>query len=362
MSRPAAVSTVTLAATCATISARCSRRAPLVVRVPGAAEHRAGQLLGAESGREGERDGRAQRHDERERQHAAIDGDLAGARREAAGEVHEQAEPAVREGHAHQRAQHREDHGLGEQDPAQPAALGAHRPPDGELAVALEGAREHQIGHVRAGGEEHEPGDGHQQEQRLPRVGRECLAQGRDAHGIARGRIVVLRVLPVHARGDVIDLGLSLLDRGARRNAREHVRHSVRAAVHHRRIQVVRAGDDVDEKVGLAGERRRGLENADDRDRPAVHAELPADHIAFAAELPLPVLGRQHHHGDGGRSVIPLVERTSQHGAQPHHREVVAADDARLDLNGSAEPEHRERHGGELGEAREESSPLHGSR
>ena len=57
---------------------------------------------------------------------------------------------------------------------------------------------------------------------------------------------------------------------------------------------------------------------------------------------------RQHRRASRLRPVVGRVEQAAKHGAEPHHVEVAAADDAGTDDARFAKADHREIDGGEL--------------
>ena len=70
-----------------------------------------------------------------------------------------------------------------------------------------------------------------------------------------------------HRRVNRAQFGARRVQVGARRQPGEELGHPVDAAVDHRRRQMVRAGDDVGDDLGLGRVGDRRLEDADDRRR-----------------------------------------------------------------------------------------------
>ena len=148
--------------------------------------------------------------------------------------------------------------------------------------------------------------------------------------------------------------GAGRLDVGARREPAEHLRHPMLAAGHHRRRQMMRAGDDVGDELGLRRIRHRRLEHADDDRRPRAETDRLA-------------------RGPSGRRCSPVVQnrwvstatpaafgpsspafsRRPSTGRRPMTSKYEPSDDAGAHLARFAEADHREGDGRELAERRE---------
>ena len=132
------------------------------------------------------------------------------------------------------------------------------------------------------------------------------------------------------------------VERRARRQTAEKLGHPVHASLDHRRVEVMRARDDVGDDLGLLRIRHRRLEHADDRRRPIAQPHLPADHVRIALEGARPEPVGQHRRAVGLRPVVGRSEQPAHHRPQAHHFEVRAADHARADGPRIAEADHRE--------------------
>ena len=119
------------------------------------------------------------RHGEREEQHAAVDLDLARARREPADELDEQAQRGVREGEAEHAAGRRHDEALGGELPEQPDPAGAERRAQPELADAAHRERQREVRDVGAGQDQDQQRGRAEGEQQRPAVGGELLLERR---------------------------------------------------------------------------------------------------------------------------------------------------------------------------------------
>ena len=136
----------------------------------------------------------------------------------------------------------------------------------------------------------------------------------------------------MHPPGDRRDFGARVVDSHAWREARDHLGHPVRAALHHRRAHVVLADGHVHQRVDLLGEERRGLQHADHLGGATADLEKLADDEAVAAKVVEPVVVREHHDRRGAGAVVLGGEAVSDDGGESHHVEVVPGDEAHLHL------------------------------
>ena len=146
-------------------------------------------------------------------------------------------------------------------------------------------------------------------------------------------------------------LGARGLEIGRRRQPAEELGHPVHAPVDHRRVEMVRAGDDVGDDLGFLRIRHRRLEHANDRRRPIAQADGPADDGWVAPEA------RSSRTGASGRPrpsafgpSSPGVEQAAHDRPQAHDLEIRSADDAGANGARVAEPDHRELDGREIAE------------
>ncbi len=146
-------------------------------------------------------------------------------------------------------------------------------------------------------------------------------------------------------------LGARRVERHARREAAEEIRHPVGAVGNHRRAEVMRAGHDVRDEFGLGRIRHRGLEHAHHRRSARTEPDGLADHAGIAVQRGGPEPVGEHRSARRFRTIVLRVEQAAEHRAKPHHVEIRAADhtspyDARL----AAETDHRELDRGEVAE------------
>ena len=108
----------------------------------------------------------------------------------------------------------RQEQALGQKLADEPRAPGAERRANGHLAVARRRAREHQVGDVGAGDEQHEPDRAEQHEQRDAHVADDVVEQRLFAQRPAAAPVVV-RIHFEHTRGDGGEIGVELRARDA---------------------------------------------------------------------------------------------------------------------------------------------------
>jgi hypothetical protein len=158
-------------------------------------------------------------------------------------------------------------------------------------------------------------------------------------------------LLAHHARVRGGELGAGLLQRGARGEPAEQLRHPVPAFVLHRRPEVVRARDHVGEELGLGRIGHARLEDADHGRRGRAQLDAAADDGRIAMERRGPERVREHGHVGRLTPVIGSVQEPAEHGAKPHDLEERPVDHARGDEAGlPARADQREVHRGEVAE------------
>ena len=189
----------------------------------------------------------------------------------------------AREQHAEHGAGAAEHEALGEQRAPKRGAAGAERGADRQLAFAAHRSRQDQVGDVRARDDEDDGGGGEQHQQDRPRRRRDLIAQRRHAAAACRAfagyASGCARIIAACA---AVELGARVVDRRVRRQPAEELRHAMRAARHHRRAQVMRAGHDVGDDLGVGRIRHRRLEHADDRRGARAERDRLADHRRIA--------------------------------------------------------------------------------
>ena len=207
------------------------------------------------------------------------------------------------------------------------APSGPERDPHGQLAPPGHRTRELEVGHVRAGDEEHEQDGAGQHQERLP-VAHHLIEQRNHAEGEAAVGRINLREVAAQPRGDHIELGLGGLDgdagtkpreqvvilRGADRGCggRQRQRQEDLAVFHH-----------AQRRQHLPGQGKVRRQHADDLVRFAVQHERRADDRRIGAEPPLPCSMRQHDRSGAARRVVLGHEQSAERGAGAEHRQQI---------------------------------------
>ncbi len=292
--------------------------AALLQRVVGL---RASRLPG---GRASEEDARERAGREREREHRQVEPHVGLGRQRA---VRHQEQDAFQDGRRERDAERpsdrRQHEALDEQLPHDLPARRAERRAQRELALTGGAARQQQVRDVGAGDEQHESDGAEQQPQRrLRRVAEEVVLERLDAGAPARVGFRK-RLREVGRDGQHVRVGLLKSDAGLQP---AHDEQPVKVVVHllglerQRQIQLA---------LVLVG--RPGRQDADDRVRLAVDANLAPDHVGIAAEALVPEAVGQHRHvvatddaffgpevTTGGQPVADHREEPRGHGARLH--------------------------------------------
>ena len=218
-------------------------------------------------------------------------------------------------------AQEREGHALHQELADQAAAARAHGQPHRHLALARLGPGQQQVGHVRAGDEQHQADHAHEHEQRglrLPAQLGGAARSGQEHQGLLRE----LLLEPLGARGDLgqlllqdllvedVDARLRLLEGEARLQAghggEPHdppLAEHLAAPVGHQGLLHGEGHEEVDGVADLdAVEAGRG--HADHGHRPAVDGHGLVDDRGVSPEPALPEAVAQHHEGMGPRRAV----------------------------------------------------------
>ncbi len=136
---------------------------------------------------------------------------------------------------------------------------------------------------------------------------------------------------------------------------RKELRHAMDAAGHHGCREVVRAGNDVGHDFSLLGIGDGGFEDADDSGG-STSQEAAAEKNGFAEDARIfPKSGGPETIGendDAGRfgAIVLRPDETAKDRVEADYVEVVAADDAGLDLAGFTQADHGGTEGGEVTE------------
>jgi hypothetical protein len=145
-------------------------------------------------------------------------------------------------------------------------------------------------------------------------------------------------------------LGAGRFEVGARREPREEFGHPMHAAIDHRRVEMVRTGDDVGNDLGFRWIWDRRLEDADDRGSPIAKADRSANDVPIALEFGRPESVRQDRRPGRLRAVVSRVKKTAQNRAQAHDFEIRPTDDPCPNDARLAQSDHRELDHGEIAE------------
>ena len=150
-------------------------------------------------------------------------------------------------------------------------AARAQRRANGQFRLAAHRAGQHEIGDVRAGDDEQQPGSREQHPQNGVGARVDLVVHARDADLVVVLGLVDLRMRPRHGAIHGVQLGARRFERGAGSQPREDLGHAVLAAGDHGGRKMMRAGDHVGDDFSGDGIRNRRLEHADDgrRARPA---------------------------------------------------------------------------------------------
>ena len=280
---------------------------------------------------------------EREREHAEVDRQLEGERQgtRRRGQGAEGGDDGEGQGQAGRAPEQREEHALGEELRDEPPPAGAQREAHRDLAPPRGCAGQHQVGHVRAGEEQHRPHHRHQQRghrgQARPHLAvtgvdghrdrdarpRSCRGRRRDGggqHGQRGGRLGGggPRLEPPQAEEPAVgapakEIGIHLPGIAGARGPHDRLHH-------HGHVEVP-------ERSPLrAVEPFRG--HADDGEAVAVEEDIPPHDPRLAVEPPPPQAVADHGHGvRPRRDVVARGEEAAKRRPHAEHVEVVAGGD-----------------------------------
>src|SRR6266700_2733548 len=158
-----------------------------------------------------------------------------------------------------------------------------------------------------------------------------------------------------HSPVDGAQFGASLIDGDTGSETAKEFGHAMDAAGHHGCREVVRAGDDVGHDFGVLGIWDGGFEDADDSSGSTSHGAA-AEANGFADDARIfpksggpETIGENDDAGSFG-AVVLRPDETPKDRVEAYYVEVVAADDAGLDLAGFTKADHGETEGGEIAE------------
>ena len=250
--------------------------------------------------------------------------------------------------HAQQSARATQHQALCKQGPSQVRGTGAQRRADAQFAFPSHGPRQDQVGHIRAGNNEHQSRSSHQNQQHGSRAGGNLIAQQGGVNAEVGLGGIIFRVLFDHRLVYGLQFRARRFQRRPRLEASEKFRHAVDPARDHGCRHMVRTGHHVGDDLGLGGIRHRWFQHANNRGRTGAEPDVPAQHRGIALELRLPESPREHHDARRVRAIIARVDQTTQHRAQSHHVEIGATHHAGANLPGFAQTHHGEANAGEI--------------
>jgi hypothetical protein len=213
--------------------------------------------------------------------------------------------------------------------PDQPAARGAERRANRQLAPARRRARELQAGDVRARDQQDERDRGEQDQRRRLHAADDLVAE---PHEPERPAGVEAGIRGRQPRGNAIGLGPRLAERRAIFEPAENP-HGPRAA--RKAAAVERIGAERQPHVGgrrKGQEREAGRQHADDLHRAAVEGQRGADGIGGRCESTLPQAVADQRDRRSARTFFRSGQCPSQRGAHAEHVEEVARDHRELHL------------------------------
>ena len=237
------------------------------------------------------------------------------------GRVVEPSNSGVSEAEPDNTRHERQQHALDEQLLDDAPSRRADRDTDGDLARAIGRARQKQVGHVRAGDEQHERDGAHERPEKNPYLVADDLLGERRHH--CRDSLVGVGKLTGQGLGDAGHLAARLLDRHAVGEAAVgHQQTPGASGARLRRGPLRQRQPDVRVERKLHPRRH----HADDRGRLRVHANRPADNRAISTVAALPDrVAQQHDRGSAG-SIVFGRKFTSDRGVRADEREAVPGD------------------------------------
>ena len=248
-----------------------------------------------------------------------------------------------RQRHTQERPGRAQHEALSEERAAERPGTRAERRANRQLTLTPHRARKDQVGDVGARNHEDQRRRSKENQEDRSRRRDNLIPQTHRVNPEVRFWRIRLRMFLPDGAVNRAQLGPRSLEIHTRGEPAEQFRHPVHTAVDHRRVQVMRARDDVRDHLGLGRIRHGGLENPDDRRGALSEPHRLANDRRVAREGRAPEPVRQHRRARRPRSVISRTKQPTENGTQPHDLEVCAPDDASTDDPRFAKPDHRER-------------------
>ncbi len=212
----------------------------------------------------------------------------------------------------------RQQHALDEQLPDDAPPRRANRDADRNLARAVGRARQKQVGHVRAGDEQHERDGAHERPEKNPYLAADDLLGERRHHG--GDPLVGVGKLSGQGLGDTGHLAARLFDRHAVGEAAVgHQQTPGASGARLSRGPLRQRQPDVRVERKLHPRRH----DTDDRGRLRVHANRPADNRAISTVAALPHRVAQQHDRRSAGAIVFGRKFTSDRGLRADEREAV---------------------------------------
>jgi hypothetical protein len=139
-----------------------------------------------------------------------------------------------------------------------------------------------------------------------------------------------------------------LIESDSRSQTAEQFGHAMDAAGDHGGGEMVRAGYDVRNELGVSRVGNGRLEDADDGGGARIEANLLADNQRITVQRGGPEAIGEHRGACGFGPVVAHIEEAAEDGTQTHNLEIGAADNARANFAGITEPHHGEADGREV--------------
>ncbi len=235
----------------------------------------------------------------REEQNRQIDVHLGRASGETSGEFHQYGKCGRRQQQPERTAGQRKHHAFGEQLADQAAATGAQRGAHGEFAFEFQHARQQQVGHIRAGDQQHETGAGQKHEEGGAAALRQFGLQRGGLHGVAVLGGIIVRVCAFHLACGHRKIRLGFFERHTGLEAAKNGHHACAAVADKLRTAACGALRGGHVNIGFSGILRDRRQHAQNGVRAVVHLEYSAHDVRVAALVALPVFVAQDQ--DGGR-------------------------------------------------------------
>ena len=273
---------------------------------------------------------RRRRGDAEDRQ---VDASAIEKRNRAGIEPDQTAYPGDRQQYARQSARSGIQHRLDQQLADEPAAARAEGAPERQFPTPRRPAREHQVGDIGAGDEQHDRDRRSKQDEREARIADHLFAERHDLDSPVRARLrVAVREFATESFSDLIQIGLGPRQRGVGPQPDHHAEILIAASVGAITRPVVRHPEirgRLEEADGGVGEAHARRHDAGDLRPYGADDDRPPDDRGIRTEpAPPERVAHERHRRRAGRA-IGLRERAAQRGRDREQREERRRDDVR---------------------------------